>query len=386
MRTNFQTDMNISYPQYNVYAEISEFRPKGKTAEIYALFHVEAAEGELFESQIEKIDKAKRKFADSLGDKVSIVFERYLLSDIANQVKATEKYANAVTAVSHIKQEPLDGSKVALLTYFTIGTSVKREGNTTIVESNGYTHLWTTDMMTEEGDSYLQTHKLLFEYEDILKQHDANLAGNCIRTWFFVRDVDSNYAGLVKGRKEHFDHIGLTPQTHYISSTGIDGSPAKGQAKVQFEAVTVKGLKDEQIKYLQALSHLNPTYEYGVTFERGTKVTYGDRAHVWISGTASIDNKGQILHEGNVTKQALRMWENVEMLLKEGDATFDDVAYMIVYLRDVADYATVKSLYNKRFPNKPKVFVHAPVCRPGWLIEMECVAIVPAGDSRFPNF
>lgn len=137
MRTNFQTDMNISYPQYNVYAEISEFRPEGKTAEIYALFHVEAAEGELFESQVEKIDKAKRLFADSLGDKVSIVFERYLLSDIANQVKATEKYANAVTAVSHIKQEPLDGSKVALLTYFTIGTSVKREGNTTIVESNG---------------------------------------------------------------------------------------------------------------------------------------------------------------------------------------------------------------------------------------------------------
>ena len=386
MRTNFQTDMNISYPQYNVNAEISEFRPDSKIAEIYALFHVEAAEGELFESQVEKIDKAKRLFADSLGDKVSIVFERYLLSDIANQVKATEKYANAVTAVSHIKQEPLDGSKVALLTYFTIGTSVKREGNTTIVESNGYTHLWTTDMMTEEGDSYLQTHKLLFEYEDILKQHDANLAGNCIRTWFFVRDVDSNYAGLVKGRKEHFDHIGLTPQTHYISSTGIDGSPAKGQAKVQFEAVAVKGLKDEQIKYLQALSHLNPTYEYGVTFERGTKVTYGDRAHVWISGTASIDNKGQILHEGNVTKQALRMWENVEMLLKEGNTTFDDVAYMIVYLRDVADYATVKSLYNKRFPNKPKVFVHAPVCRPGWLIEMECVAIVPAGDSRFPNF
>ena len=44
--------MNISYPQYNVLAEVSEFRPEGKTAEIYALFHIEAAEGELFESQV----------------------------------------------------------------------------------------------------------------------------------------------------------------------------------------------------------------------------------------------------------------------------------------------------------------------------------------------
>lgn len=378
--------MNITYPQYNVAVEVSEFRPEGKTAEIYALFHIKASEGELFESQAEKINKAKEELKKSLGSGAVIVFERYLLSDIANQIKKTELYADGVAAVSHIKQEPLDGSKIALLVYFQTGTSVRRIGNTTIVENNGYTHLWTTNMATEEGDSYLQTHKLLFDYEDMLKQYGASLASNCLRTWFFVRDVDSNYAGLVKGRKEHFDHIGLTPQTHYIASTGIDGSPAKGQAKVQFEAVSAKGVKEEQIKYLHALTHLNPTYEYGVTFERGTKVTYGDRAHVWISGTASIDNKGQILHEGNVTKQTLRMWENVEALLKEGGATYDNVAYMIVYLRDIADYHTVKSLYDKRFPEMPKVFVHAPVCRPGWLIEMECVAIVPATNQQYADF
>lgn len=378
--------MNILFPQYNVTAEISEFQPEGKTAEIYALLHIEAAEGELFESQAEKICKAKEELKAKLGGDLTVVFERYLLSDIANQIKTVEQYADGIAAVSHIKQEPLDGSKLALLIYFQSGTTVKKDGCTTIVESNGYTHLWTTDMQTEEGDSYLQTHKLLFDYESMLQKHNANLADNCLRTWFFVRDVDSNYAGLVKGRKEHFDHIGLTPQTHYIASTGIDGSPSKGQAKVQFEAVSAKGIKTEQIKYLQALTHLNPTYEYGVTFERGTRVTYGDRAHVWISGTASIDNKGKVVHEGNVKKQTLRMWENVEMLLKEGDATFDNVAYMIVYLRDIADYKTVKALYDQKFDKTPKVFVHAPVCRPGWLIEMECVAIVPTNDARYAAF
>ena len=378
--------MNISYPQYNVLAEVSEFRPEGKTAEIYALFHIEAAEGELFESQVEKINKAKQEFAASLGSDASIVFERYLLSDIANQVKATEQYANEVTAVSHIKQEPLDGSKVALLTYFTIGTSVEREGNTTIVESNGYTHLWTTDMMTEEGDSYLQTHKLLFEYEDMLKQHGANLAGNCLRTWFFVRDVDSNYAGLVKGRKEHFDHIGLTPQTHYIASTGIDGSPAKGQAKVQFEAVSAKGLKEEQIKYLQALTHLNPTYEYGVTFERGTKMQYGDRSHVFISGTASINNRGEVVYVGDIRQQTLRMWENVEALLKEGEMDYSNVMHLVVYLRDTGDYEVVSRMFRERFPNIPTVFTLAPVCRPTWLIEMECIAVKGEQNTQYREF
>jgi hypothetical protein len=29
----------------------------------------------------------------------------------------------------------------------------------------------------------------------------------------------------------------------------------------------------------------------------------------------------------------------------------------------------------ERFPEHPKVFLLAPVCRPGWLVEMECMAV-----------
>ena len=48
---------------------------------------------------------------------------------------------------------------------------------------------------------------------------------------------------------------------------------------------------------------------------------------------------------------------------------------MIVYLRDTADYAVVRDIYEECFPQKPVVFLLAPVCRPGWLIEMECMAV-----------
>ena len=34
-------------------------------------------------------------------------------------------------------------------------------------------------------------------------------------------------------------------------------------------------------------------------------------------------------------------------------------------LRDVADFTEVSELYQERFPGKPYVIVHAPVCRPG---------------------
>ena len=177
----------------------------------------------------------------------------------------------------------------------------------------------------------------------------------------------------------------LTENTHYIASTGIGGRHADPKVLVQMDSYAIGGLQPGQVKYLYAPTHLNPTYEYGVTFERGSYVEYGDRRHVFISGTASINNRGEVVHVGDVRQQTLRMWENVETLLAEAGCSYDDVAHMVVYLRDTADYAVVKQLYDERFPKKPKVFLLARVCRPGWLVEMECMAIKDT-ESSYPNF
>ena len=131
---------------------------------------------------------------------------------------------------------------------------------------------------------------------------------------------------------------------------------------------------------------MNPTYEYGVTFERGVRVKYGDRSHYYISGTASIDNKGNVLHVGDIKAQTYRMWKNVEKLLEEGGSSMNDVMEMLVYLRDMADYETVRALFDGRFPRTPKVFLLAPVCRPTWLIEMECVALKSEANSAYRDF
>jgi enamine deaminase RidA (YjgF/YER057c/UK114 family) len=57
---------------------------------------------------------------------------------------------------------------------------------------------------------------------------------------------------------------------------------------------------------------------------------------------------------------------------------------MVVYLRDMADYQHVSRLFAERFPEKPYVIVQASVCRPAWLIEMECMAIKEASNPQFP--
>ncbi|MBR6265313.1 MAG: hypothetical protein IKR66_01815, partial [Bacteroidales bacterium] len=109
------------------------------------------------------------------------------------------------------------------------------------------------------------------------------------------------------------------------------------------------------------------------------------RRQLFVSGTASIDNKGNVVHVGDIRNQTLRMWENVGKLLEEKEHTMDDIAQMIVYLRDVADYSLVKSMYDERFPETPKVIVLAPVCRPAWLIEMECISLKEYSNSGYKN-
>ena len=318
-----------------------------------------------------------------------IIFKRYFLSDATNQapiIREREKPGTEMCSVSCIEQAPLDGSKVATWLYLVHDMQVENSDGLIVARHNGYSHLWKMGMCSSEGDSAQQTTNLLKGYEETLQRFDATLADNCIRTWFYVRDVDTQYAGMVRARRENFVEQGLTPDTHFIASTGIGGSPADTRALVQLGTYALVGFQPAQQRYLYAKTHLNSTYEYGVTFERGTLMEYGDRQHVYISGTASINNKGEVVHVGDIVRQTERMWENVGALLAEAGSGFDDIAHLIVYLRDISDYDIVRELFSQRFPEVPCVITLAPVCRPTWLIEMECVAIKEHQNPEFRDF
>jgi enamine deaminase RidA (YjgF/YER057c/UK114 family) len=73
-------------------------------------------------------------------------------------------------------------------------------------------------------------------------------------------------------------------------------------------------------------------------------------------------------------RQAGRLLENIGALLKDGGAQRTDVRYFIIYLRDLSDYSQIDAFMKKAFPQTPHVIVQAKVCRPEWLVEMECIA------------
>lgn len=367
--------------EYAATVELAVYADAG-VQEMHAVLHV-APQKDPFDAQLSRLNAAYSQLLSSYPS-LTCVFKRYFLSDATNQKPYIP--AEGSCAVSYIQQPPLDGSKVAVWCYLVSGVKVIAQKHEAVFTHNGYTHQFLANLYSPSGDSFRQTHQILEETVQKLADKGMSLNGNCLRTWFFLRDVDTQYAGMVKARRELFTQHGLTDETHYIASTGIGGNPAHPSALVQMDAYSVNGLGARQFHHLYAPTHLNPTYEYGVTFERATLAEYGDRSHIFISGTASIDNKGNVLHVGDVVKQCQRMLENVEMLLKEGNATYEDVAQIIVYLRDGADYTVIRDMFSERFPDYPVVITLAPVCRPTWLIEMECIAITRKGNPAYPAF
>lgn len=329
-------------------------------------------------SQIKAINKAAQKLAAETG--LTPVFKRYLMSDPTNQTQYLPLQADC--AFSILGQSPLNGTKAALLMLLEEGADFSSQDGGLWEDGKGLIWVGDGDDIAT-GDSLTMTVAYLERLSWMLAQRGASLKDHCLRTWFFVRDIDNNYKGVVQGRNSVFAREGLTSDTHFIASTGIEGQAAEPSRLVAFNAFADTRIRQPQIKYLYGKTHLNPTYEYGVAFERATAVDYADRRHIYISGTASIDNKGRIVAPGDVKAQPDRMLENIGVLLNEGDCGWEDVAHMTVYIRDIADYKLVSDLMENRFPDIPKVVVLAPVCRPGWLVETECMAIKKADNPDY---
>lgn len=350
----------------------------------------------------EQLDRMETAYSDALADlgisRNSAVARRFFCSDIQNATRALGSHSLSAIrapreccAITWIGQPPMPPSRVSMWAYHISdagGPLAKTRSDSTVEIARGsLVHHWTAGLTdTRETGSRGQTTGIFRRYLDHLSRHSMRLADHVVRTWFYVHDVDTNYAGMVAARKEIFEGHGLTPDTHFIASTGIEGRSACNQARVMMDSYAIEGVRPEQIAHLSALDYLSPTHVYGVTFERATSVSYCDRKHIYISGTASIDKEGRIAHPGDVSRQLDRTLENVEALLERGGATMDDIRVILVYVRDPADQAFAWNRMSAQLGEAPFEVVVAPVCRPGWLIEVEGIAVLPANYPALPPF
>lgn len=132
------------------------------------------------------------------------------------------------------------------------------------------------------------------------------------------------------------------------------------------------------------LAALNEAYEYErpSSFSRGMRIDLNGLAILLVSGTASIDEKGETVHAGDFRAQMKRTFANITALLESEGATWHDIVRTTCYLRDIdRDYAafneerTAFYRQQKLDPLPASTAIQATLCRPELLVEIEAIAM-----------
>lgn len=157
---------------------------------------------------------------------------------------------------------------------------------------------------------------------------------------------------------------------------GID--PVKGHTLIRKKAISAPDV-------------INEAYDYTApsSFSRGMRVDLPDVTLLFLSGTASVNEKGGTAHAGDLPAQCLRTFRNLTRLLVSEGASWHDVIRTTCYLKNIKrDYGTfnkMRTMFMKTIgldPLPASTGVQAELCRPELLVEIEAIAMIPGRSSK----
>jgi aminoacrylate peracid reductase len=110
---------------------------------------------------------------------------------------------------------------------------------------------------------------------------------------------------------------------------------------------------------------------------------------LFVSGMTATDDEGNIVGEGDIVAQARCIFQKLDAVLRAGGARPCDVVKTTDYITTTEDYAATaavrREFFGEHSPAATGVVVSA-LLRPGALIEIEAVAVIPdrshTGDGR----
>ncbi len=242
-----------------------------------------------------------------------------------------------------------------------------------VVRLGDQVSLHTTNVYGVGGDAFEQALDMFFAAERLLQQCGMDFR-DVARAWIHLRDIDRDYDALNRARREFFRQrgIGLRP-----ASTGVQGLPFTDVHDFSLSLQAVQSPRALDVTRMSTPT-LNEAWDYGADFSRGLRLTEANKVMLYISGTASIDEAGRTVHVGDFEAQVDRMLENIESLLAQQGAGFENLVSGITYLKNPGDAPILRSMCRQRgFDNFPCALVEAPLCRPELLCETEAVAMLP---------
>lgn len=228
-----------------------------------------------------------------------------------------------------------------------------------------------------------------------------------VRTWIYINQItlgedgQQRYQELNRARTDFFQsiHFGAraraawAPETIYPASTGIG---TQGSAIVM-SCMALDSKRPDVFLMPLENPQQTPAYDYQAVyspktpkFSRAMAVVQGHFVTTLVSGTASIvDSK--TCFPGDIVRQTEQTIENIERLIAPENfahhgmagsgATLADIAKLRVYVKHPEDYEKCRAVCERLLPGAPAIYLHADVCRPDLLVEIEAVAFSPFAPS-----
>ena len=371
----------------------NESRAVGKESSGTVMLSVTSKMGRIIERQLD-MDFSRNGFGkDAVVKQVVFVGSRRQENAVRKRLKA---YYGKMPATSFVYQKPLGGDiAIEIIAEPREEVKVTRiSDKLTVVEKLGIkeAHVAGIRPVWWRKDPYKQIQKAFTEARTELDKAGFNFAEDVKRIWLYQKNITGNYfffseryQRLNDGRDVFFTEEGMKGRGWYPASTGIGMSGSS----MLLECLAIKG--DERDVMFEPLENPESTnaHEYdkenvlkkGVhktskppLFSRGLAVIKGDHTRIYISGTASVKGPN-VVHPGDVEKQTSTTIENIGIVLSRGGAELEDISQLRVYVKNPEDFQKVKAIVEAKFPHAPPtIYLHADVCRDGWLVEIEAVA------------
>lgn len=216
---------------------------------------------------------------------------------------------------------------------------------------------------------YEQTLSILNQADEIL--NSVNLKyDNTIRTWFYLDEILEWYNDFNKARTLFFNKHNIFNKL-VPASTGISGKNETGSA-LSLELNAVKP-KNSTFTIERVSSPLQCSAEnYGSSFSRAVKFSDGDFSFLTVSGTASINEKGETIYIDDIKKQIEQSFRVLMAIMESKKFKAEDMVRAYAYCKDKKYYRDFLD-YISSYSDLPLSIICAEnkICRQDLLFEIE---------------